>query len=222
MVKYSCDSCGKTFKQKGHFMNHLQRKTPCDNIKDKIEKIVEKKVGEVIEEKIQEIVENNNLNLNNQNSKKYKIAETFVGCGGAHLGFKRNNFETCFVNDIWDESMVTLKNNFELKENQIYECHLKEVNKKLLKSNILIYKKFIRLIRYKKASDYWREKLILNYSKSLFISSLKILFIIISFLLFIYIIDNLFINISQSLFNIFGIVELSIIFFKEVALILCL
>lgn len=68
---------------------------------------------------------------------KYKIAETFVGCGGAHLGFKQNNFETCFVNDIWDESMVTLKNNFELKENQVYECHLKEVNKELLESNMV-------------------------------------------------------------------------------------
>ena len=43
MVNYSCEKCGKTFKQKGHYMNHLQRKTPCDNIKDKIENIVEKK-----------------------------------------------------------------------------------------------------------------------------------------------------------------------------------
>jgi hypothetical protein len=30
-------SVEKTFKQKGHYMKHLQRKTPCDNIKDKIE-----------------------------------------------------------------------------------------------------------------------------------------------------------------------------------------
>ena len=36
MVIYSCEKCGKTFKQKGHYMKHLQRKTPCDNIKDKI------------------------------------------------------------------------------------------------------------------------------------------------------------------------------------------
>ena len=44
MVNYSCEKCGKTFKQKGHYMKHLQRKTPCDNIKDKIENIVEKKL----------------------------------------------------------------------------------------------------------------------------------------------------------------------------------
>ena len=35
MVIYSCDKCGKSFKQKGHYTKHLQRKTPCDNITDK-------------------------------------------------------------------------------------------------------------------------------------------------------------------------------------------
>ena len=35
MVEYSCEKCGKSFKQKGHYTKHLQRKTPCDNITDK-------------------------------------------------------------------------------------------------------------------------------------------------------------------------------------------
>ena len=35
---------------KGHYMKHLQRKTPCDNINDKIENIVEKKVDELVKE----------------------------------------------------------------------------------------------------------------------------------------------------------------------------
>jgi DNA (cytosine-5)-methyltransferase 1 len=48
------------------------------------------------------------------------IVETFVGCGGSHLGFKKNNFETVFVNDIWDTSLETLKaNNSELTDNQV-------------------------------------------------------------------------------------------------------
>ena len=75
MVIYSCEKCGKTFKQKGHYMKHLQRKTPCDNIKDKIENIVEKKVDELVKIKLQDLVEkgdieikNKNLISNNQNS----------------------------------------------------------------------------------------------------------------------------------------------------------
>ena len=53
MVIYSCEKCGKTFKQKGHYTNHINKKNPCDNIKDKIENIVENKVDELVKEKIQ-------------------------------------------------------------------------------------------------------------------------------------------------------------------------
>ena len=66
MVNYSCEKCGKTFKQKGHYTKHLQRKTPCDNIKDKIEKIVENKVEEVIKEKIDEMVEKGEIEIKNK------------------------------------------------------------------------------------------------------------------------------------------------------------
>lgn len=47
MVKYSCETCQKTFTQKGHFEKHMSRKTPCkkDNT---IEVLVEQKVKEVL------------------------------------------------------------------------------------------------------------------------------------------------------------------------------
>ena len=67
MVNYSCEKCGKTFKQKGHYMKHLQRKTPCDNIKDKIENIVEKKVDELMKEKLQDLVEKGDIEVKNKN-----------------------------------------------------------------------------------------------------------------------------------------------------------
>ena len=72
-----------------------------------------------------------------KNKKHYKIAETFVGCGGAHLGFKNNGFKNIFVNDVWDESMITLKKNFpELNDNQTYLCDIKELNTiSLIKNN---------------------------------------------------------------------------------------
>jgi len=62
MVNYSCDKCGKTFKQKGHYMKHLQRKTPCDNIKDKIETLIENKV----DEKIHDLVQNGDIEIKNK------------------------------------------------------------------------------------------------------------------------------------------------------------
>jgi DNA modification methylase len=47
MVKYSCETCQKTFTQKGHLEDHNNRKRPCkkDNT---IEALVEKKVQEVL------------------------------------------------------------------------------------------------------------------------------------------------------------------------------
>lgn len=98
MVNYSCEKCGKTFKQKGHYMKHLQRKTPCDNIKDKIENIVEKKVEKLVKEKLQDLVEkgdieiknknlisnNQNITIENNNMNKLNYIDLFCGIGGFH------------------------------------------------------------------------------------------------------------------------------------------
>ncbi len=74
--------------------------------------------------------------INIMNSNKFKIAETFVGCGGTYLGFKNNGFITSFVNDIWEDSMTTLKKNYkDLENNQIYLCDIKNLNKNLLIEN---------------------------------------------------------------------------------------
>lgn len=52
--------------------------------------------------------------------KKFTVVETFVGCGGSHIGFERENFDTIFVNDIWDTALKTLKtNNPKLHENKV-------------------------------------------------------------------------------------------------------
>jgi len=47
MVKYSCETCQKIFKQKGHLEDHQNRKRPCkkDNT---IEALIEKKVQDAL------------------------------------------------------------------------------------------------------------------------------------------------------------------------------
>ena len=82
----------------------------------------------------------------------------------------------------------------------------------ILKSNLAVYKKIFRLFKYSRASDFRKEKLILSYSKLLFIISIKILTIIFSvfiYLMIINLISNSFINLVIS---ILGIIELSIFF----------
>ena len=70
----------------------------------------------------------------------------------------------------------------------------------------------IKLFRYKNVSDFRKEKLILNYSKKLFIVSIKIIAII-TFIYFFLVIINLFSNSYFDLIlSILGVIELSIIF----------
>lgn len=58
---------------------------------------------------------------------KYTIVETFVGCGGSHLGFKNNGFETLLANDI-DKNMIStlLKNNC-ITEDKTITCPISEL-----------------------------------------------------------------------------------------------
>ena len=84
---------------------------------------------------------------------------------------------------------------------------------KIFNSNILIYQKFIKLLKLKKASSYWKEKAILNYSKVLLFSSIKIILTIVPMILFFIFIDKFTDNFAQSILSIWGIVEASLIFF---------
>ena len=95
----------------------------------------------------------------------------------------------------------------------IYEFikYIKLIN--IVRSNLEIYKKILKLFKFKNVSDFRKEKLIFVYSKLLFTVSLKI-FISLVFILILILILNL---LSSSFLNLvisfFGILEISIIFF---------
>lgn len=44
-------------------------------------------------------------------ANSYTIAETFVGAGGSHLGFKQNGFKTIYINEFNKDCIETLKYN---------------------------------------------------------------------------------------------------------------
>ena len=82
----------------------------------------------------------------------------------------------------------------------------------IVKSNLKIYQKILKLFQYKNVSDFRKEKLILNYSKTLLLVSIKIIVILISIFVFM-IILNLISNSYLSLvISVLGIIELSIVF----------
>ena len=81
----------------------------------------------------------------------------------------------------------------------------------IVKSNLKIYQKILKLFKYKHVSDFRKEKLILNYSKSLFVVSIKIFSILILILIFIYTLNLLSQSFLNLIISIFGIIELSII-----------
>lgn len=82
-----------------------------------------------------------------------------------------------------------------------------------VKANLKIYQKIFKLIKYKKVSDFRKEKLILNYSKSLFIVSIKIIIIFISIIGFIIILNFLSNSYLNFVISVLGIIELSVVFF---------
>ena len=81
----------------------------------------------------------------------------------------------------------------------------------IINSNFKIYKKIIKLYKYKKGSDFRKEKLIFIYSKKLFMISIKIFSIILGILIFMIILNLLSNSFINSVISIFGIIKISLV-----------
>ena len=65
-TNYICPKCYKTFNKAYNYERHLNRKTPCVNLKDKVEKLKEMvKEGETVIKKHEEAEEKRKKALNN-------------------------------------------------------------------------------------------------------------------------------------------------------------
>ena len=67
---------------------------------------------------------------------KYTIIETFVGCGGVHLGFKKNGFEPLLVNDIDKNMIATLIENKCITEDIAHTCSITDLTNDIIKEQI--------------------------------------------------------------------------------------
>ena len=81
---------------------------------------------------------------------------------------------------------------------------------KIIRANLGIYKKIIKLFT-SKVSDLRKEKLIIYYSKTLFIVSIKIMFIIACILVSIFSLNLLSNSFIEFIISLFGIIELTLV-----------
>ena len=94
----------------------------------------------------------------------------------------------------------------------IYEFirYVKLIN--IVKSNLKIYQKILKLFQYKNISDFRKERLILNYSKTLLLVSIKIMVIFISIFVFMIILNLLSNAYLNFIISTLGIIEFSVVF----------
>lgn len=70
------------------------------------------------------------------NEKELTIVETFVGAGGAHLGFKQAGYKSLLVNDVEKDTIDTLLLNKVITEDQYLLCPIEEIIEETLLSKI--------------------------------------------------------------------------------------
>ena len=109
MVKeYECINCGKVFTQKGHYTKHLNRKTPCKSVENKIiEKEIDKKIKELADKGDIEIKNKNLINklvIKPNNNTTMKAISLFSGMGGDSLGIVNAGLDLIAYSE-WEKEM---------------------------------------------------------------------------------------------------------------------
>ena len=125
MRKYTCEKCGKDFKQKGHYATHINKKNPCINelkIKEIVDKAVEEKLLTIANELTNEVMTNtekdNNIKKNIIDDtlivtqKNLKFIDLFCGIGSFHYSFKQFGWECVMSCDIDKAVRETYKENY--------------------------------------------------------------------------------------------------------------
>jgi hypothetical protein len=99
MVNYSCPTCGKTFKQKGHYTKHLQKKTPCEN-----KNLISNKDCDNTQEMNTEEMNTEEMNTEEMNTEEMNTQlsyiDLFCGIGGFHQALNKLDCKCVIACDI--------------------------------------------------------------------------------------------------------------------------
>lgn len=107
MGKYSCEKCAKSFSQKSHYDQHINRKTSCEIQTDKIKVLIDK----AVEEKLNELNKKLILTHTTLSERKYTFIEVCSGAGGLSTGLIKSGFIPLLLNDNNADCCKTLKKN---------------------------------------------------------------------------------------------------------------
>ena len=68
--------------------------------------------------------------------KELNIIETFVGAGGAHIGFQKAGFKSLLVNDIDKDTINTLLKNKIINSDEYLLCPIEDITEELIRNKI--------------------------------------------------------------------------------------
>ena len=142
MPKYTCERCLKVFSQKSHYDKHLNKKTPCQDNKGKIEEVVE---NIIIKKKL--ILNKTNLYFNNNMNTCHELGQYFTrdyGLKNKVLEFVMNNPNVILEPSVGQGDLIQIiYNNNNKIQFDMYEIDSKIKMLDDIPKNV-IYKDFIK------------------------------------------------------------------------------
>jgi hypothetical protein len=144
MNKYTCEKCGKEFKQKSHYDTHINKKNPCIN-ELKIKELVNKVVDEKIKKIKKKLIIESESDINSDSDNDSHLITKPKNMKKQTTGLKRNTTDKYYTNcNIVNYCFENIKKYIQINKNDLIiepsagnGAFIKEI--KNISSNYLFY-----------------------------------------------------------------------------------